>query len=82
MLYGTDARVMCGMDVRSQVPSPTDDARADGFVAQYGGQLAIYPVGGVAIGLDWTPPDGEPTVHIAAPSVGEALSRLRERVQC
>ena len=82
MRYGTDARLMCGMDLRQMATSPEDAARVDAFLGEYGGTMSVYPVWGVAMAVEWEPEEGE-RVTGTGPTVAMALLSLRERVtQC
>jgi hypothetical protein len=77
MTYGVDARVLCGQDVRRSAMWPTDSARADAFIAEYGGTLSVMPVGNVAIALQWENEIGELRT-ITAASVSEGFHKLRQ----
>jgi hypothetical protein len=71
-----DARVICGYDVRRTGFWPTDSARADAFMAQYGGTLSAMPIGNVAIALQWESEDGE-LVTATGATVAIAFEQLR-----
>ena len=75
MMTEMDARLLCGQDVRRYGFWPTDTARAEGLVAQYGGMITAMPVDGVAVSMRWEPDDGEP-ITVTACSVPDALERL------
>lgn len=76
MMHGVDARILCGQDVRRGAMWPSDAARADAFVSEFGGTLSAYPVGNVAIALQWEGERGEVRTTTAS-SVSEAFSKLR-----
>jgi hypothetical protein len=75
MEYGTDARQMCGSDIRSRGVWPSDSARLDAFVGQYGGVLEAFPVGNVGIGLRWMSDDR--VIVQSGPTADVALTKLR-----
>ena len=76
MIHGLDARVLCGQDIRQSGMWPTDSARADAFVAEFGGTLSVMPVGSVAIAIQWEGNNGESRTVTAA-SASEAFKKLR-----
>ncbi len=73
--YGVDARQMCGSDIRSRGVWPSDSARLEAFIGQYGGSLEAYPVGNVGVALRWIAPDR--TLTRTGPTAGAALESLR-----
>lgn len=73
--YGLDARQMCGSDIRSRGVWPSDSARLEAFVGQYGGSLEAFPVGNVGVGLRWIA--GEQTLTRTGATAGAALESLR-----
>lgn len=80
MMHGLDARQMCGEDVRRYGFWPSDEARAEGLVARYGGMLTAMPIHDVAVCLRWEPDTGE-AIQVTAPSVQEALERLTTTIR-
>ena len=72
-----DARLMCGHDVRRSGIWPDDSARMDAFILQNGGTLTAYPVGNVAIALQWNTSDGE-TRTASGSTVADAFTRLQK----
>jgi len=72
-----DARVMCGRDIRRSGVWPCDSARLDAFVSENGGTLSAYPVGNVAVALQWDTDDGETRTATGA-SVADAFTRLQQ----
>ena len=73
--YGVDARQMCGSDIRSRGVWPSDSARLEAFVGQYGGSLEAFPVGNVGVGLRWI--GTERTLTRTGATAGAALESLR-----
>jgi hypothetical protein len=73
--FGEDARQLCGSDIRSRGVWPSDSARLEAFIGQYGGSLEAFPVGNVGVGLRWTVGDRELTR--TGPTAGAALESLR-----
>lgn len=73
--YGLDARQMCGSDIRSRGVWPSDSARLEAFIGQYGGSLEAYPVGNVGVALRWIA--GDRTVTRSGATAGAALESLR-----
>lgn len=71
-----DARVMCGHDVRRSGVWPSDSARMDAFVSRNGGTLTAYPVGNVAIALQWDTKEGE-TRTTTGSTIADAFARLQ-----
>lgn len=80
MIVGIDARQMCGHDMRRSGLWPTDRARVEAFVQRYGGMLSAYPVGDVAIALQWEGDDGE-THTATAHNMAEAFHKLRHQMK-
>lgn len=78
-IYGVDARILCGQDVRRSGIWPTDQARIDTFVHEYGGSLEAFPVGNVAIGLRWFAPNAQ-VVSAVGTTACDAMRRLRQEM--
>lgn len=74
-MIGSDPRILCGQDVRSQGPGPTDSSRLEAFVGRYGGTLEAYPIGGVGIAVRWIGPNGRELTRTGG-SFTDALQRL------
>jgi hypothetical protein len=74
---GLDTRQLCGHDVRRSGFWPTDRARAERFVATYGGTLAAVPVGDAAIALRWEAASGQ-VVTATGPTTAMAFERLTQ----
>jgi hypothetical protein len=74
-----DQRILCGSDVRRTNWGPEDEARAEGFVARYGGSLSVLPVGDAAISVTWATREG-PNVTATGATFNEAFQTLRARV--
>lgn len=72
---GFDERVLCGQDVRRSGFWPTDKARAEAFIARFGGTLAATAVGDAAIALRWEAVNGQ-VVTATAPTTADAFERL------
>lgn len=79
-IHGIDARVLCGQDVRRSGLWPSDQARIDTFVHEYGGSLEAFPVGNVAIAVRWIGPNAQ-VVTETAQTAAEALRRLRSTLR-
>ncbi|MEY2711644.1 MAG: hypothetical protein RL487_1427 [Actinomycetota bacterium] len=73
--FGEDARQMCGSDIRSRGVWPSDSARLEAFIGQYGGSLEAYPVGNVGVALRWIA--GDRTLTRSGATTGAALESLR-----
>lgn len=71
----TDARRICGYDVRQSGFWPTDESRIEGFLARYGGTLEAAPVGGAAIALQWVAASGQ-VVTATGLTTANALDNL------
>jgi len=72
----TEARRICGQDIRQSGFWPSDTARVEAFIARHGGTLEAAPVGNVAIMLRWQTPDGR-THDVTGVTAREALSKLQ-----
>lgn len=70
-----DLRLLCGHDTRRSNIWPTDRARAEAFVARFGGSLSATTVGDAAIALRWEADSGQ-IVTAAGPTTAIALDRL------
>lgn len=70
-----DARILCGYDVRRSGMWPTDEARIEAFIGQYGGTLEAAPVGDAAIMLRWQSDTGA-THMVTGVTASDALTRL------
>jgi len=79
MHYGHDTRLVCGTDVRRFGYGPEDAARAEGFVARYGGLLSVAPVGGAAVSVTWETGTGQ-AVSGTGLTFADALRDLQRRV--
>jgi len=75
-VIGADPRIICGQDVRSRGPNPSDGARLEAFVGRFGGMLEAYPVGSVGIAVRWIGPDGRELSRTGA-TFTDALQRLQ-----
>lgn len=72
-----DERLLCGQDVRRSGFWPTDKARAEAFVARFGGTLAATAVGDAAIALRWEAASGQ-MVTATGPTTAVAFDRLTQ----
>jgi len=77
--WGEDTRLACGHDVRRSGIWPTDRARAEAFIATYGGTLSAMPVGDAAIALRWETSAGQ-VVTATGPTTAIAFDRLTTAV--
>jgi len=80
MRVGRDVRMLCGTDMRRSGMGPEDAARAESFVARYGGTLYAGPVGDAAVSVTWDAESGQ-RVMVTGETFGEALGKLRGQVQ-
>lgn len=70
-----DVRILCGQDVRRSGFWPTDSARAEAFIARFGGTLAATTVGDAAVALRWEASSGQ-VVTATGPTTAAAFERL------
>lgn len=70
-----DLRLLCGHDTRRSNIWPTDRARAEAFVARFGGVLSAVPIGDAAIALAWEAESGQ-VVRATGPTTAIAFERL------
>lgn len=75
-----DARLICGQDVRRSGLWPTDEARLEAFVQQYGGTMEAAPIGDVGIMLRWCGELGT-TATVSGATAAEAIVKLRQSVE-
>lgn len=76
-----DPRLMVhGRDTRRAAFSPTDQARAEGLVARYGGILETSWVGSETLVVQWTDPQGH-AVRVEGTDPAGLITLLAQRIE-